>query len=90
MDAKTINILLGKLCTKFALSADLEKDDTYKCNSNVIRVATKMDTYLQNISSYSEDKLGIFIPEGCVEYFTVNEGDIVKVIEGSCNICSAN
>lgn len=90
MDAKTINILLGKLCSKFALSQDLEKGGEFKCTSNVIRVATKMNTYLQDISVFSKDSVGIFIPEGCIEYFTVNEGDIIKVIEGNCNICSAN
>lgn len=79
---------LGKICGNFAQAEDLSIDGVFVATSNVVRIAAKADAYIQNVSLFTEGTNGVFLPQGCVEYFRVEIGDNIKVISGEINICS--
>lgn len=62
-------------------------DGNYECKTNFIRVYAKTDLILKNTKIHVGD--GIELPKGFVEYFSVNEGDIIE-IKGTANISSIN
>ena len=62
-------------------------DGTVTCNSNTIRVAATENSFIYNLNR-GQGTDGILIPANVVEYFKVDEGDIIAVISGSVNISS--
>lgn len=87
MDAPKTNLLLGKLCAGICQGFDLSSGQTHICTTNVIRIASKENSYIKS-SIFGKDTIGIYIPGGTTEYFQVNEGDIITVLSGEINISS--
>lgn len=58
----------------------------YICKSNLIRVVAVEQTTLKT-SKFNNEGDGILIPQGTIEYFKVEKGEILT-ISGSINISS--
>lgn len=79
---------LGKICSDMGEAVDIDSSNSYICESNVIRVAALEDTYISNKTKFPQDSVGIFLPQGGIEYFKVNVGDEIICKSGSVNIYS--
>jgi len=79
---------LGKVCASIGEASDIGTSESYFSKSNVIRVAALESSYIFNKTQYTQEATGIYLPEGSVEYFKVNEGDEIVVKSGSVNISS--
>lgn len=65
----------------------IDSDGTFTCDSNTIRVAAIENSFIYN-QNRGQGTDGILIPANMVEYFKVDEGDVIAVISGSVNISS--
>lgn len=87
MEGKNINLLLGKLCSSIGEGFNKNTGESFICNTNIVRIAAFSNTFIKS-SVFNEDSTGIYFPEGAIEYFKVNIGDIITVLSGSVNISS--
>jgi hypothetical protein len=71
-------ITVGRIGIAYNVSGDFE------CTSNLIRICASTKLILKSKKYHVGD--GLILPEGAVEYFEVEKGDILN-IEGTANVC---
>ena len=87
MKGQKQNLFLGKLCAGICEGFNLSSGENYTCTTNVVRIAAKEDSYIKS-SVFDKDTTGIYLPGGIIEYFEVNENDVITVLSGKINISS--
>lgn len=78
------NSLMNIFSVKISKAINIINSD-YICESNLIRICAKEETTI--ISSNCKSGDGLLLPQGTIEYFQTEEGEVLT-ITGSVNISS--
>ena len=85
MGASRNTALTNILATKICIANDIT-DTIYKCSSNLVRICAKTDVILKSSSNNIQGD-GLYLPQGSIEYYQVEEGEILT-ITGTANLSS--
>ena len=78
--------LVGIPVSKIGVGVNIDST-AYICKTNLVRIYAKTELTIQKTTIH--EGVGITMPAGSVEYFAVEEGDVLN-IQGSANISSIN
>lgn len=78
------NALMNIFAARISKAINVANGD-YICESNLVRICAKEETTI--ISSNCKVGEGLLLPQGAIEYFQTEEGEVLT-ITGSVNISS--